>query len=1032
MLAAIVRASLGNPRIITALACLIAVLGAAALIEARFDVFPDFAPPHVLVQTEAPGLDATQVEALVTRPLEGLLAGTENVKTVRSTSSQGLSAIQVVFDRGGDPYRQRQVVTERLADYAGLLPEGVSAPLLSPLSSSMEYLVHFGYTSDRLSPLALRDLVQWTVKPQILAVPGVAQAQIFGGEVRERQITVDPIKLAAMGFDLDDVLATAKHATSLIGGGYLETPAQRIVIQAQAPGSSPDALAQAVIGMRAGLPVRLRDVASVSDAAAPRFGDALIAGRPGILIETSTQFGANTLEVTRALEQRLDSLAPALSKQGVTYHPALLRPASFIESAIEKLRNSLAIGAVLVVALLLVTLRDWRGALVSFSAIPLTLLTTVWILEAWGLSLNTMTLGGLVVALGVVVDDAVIDVENILRRRRNATSEMDIRELFMSASLEVRRPVFYATAAVAVAFLPILMMTGLQGSFFRPLSISFLVAVGLSLLVAMSATPALCALAMAHHQPKPEAAFLRHLKRAQLRTIAFLNERPRTLLAILIVSGVAGIVCLPMLGARLLPDFRENYLIAHASLRPGISLAETRRVGEKISKGLIAIPGVKSVAEQIGRAENGQDPDAPNKSEFEVQIDPRRGTSATEIDAAIRDVFDDYPNQLVEIYSVLAERIGETLSGESAPFSISVIGSDLDADDRVGAQIVEVLQHLPDTKSVRLSVPPREFELRVEMRPEQLALYGIQAEDALQVINAAYHGSVAAQLNQADRSVPVVVRISGAGSDPAALGALLVRGRDGAPAPLSTVATIEPVLARSLIDHEDGLRRQIVVASSKGADQTGYAKSARRAIASNVELPPGVYLRYGGVAEAHAAAASELLLHSIAAFVLIVLMLSLAFTQARHVLLVLLALPSTLIGGVAAVAVTGGTLTLGAMVGFVALFGMAARNTILLVSHYDHLVCEESQPWNLATAFRGAEERLTPVLLTSLLTGLALLPVALQLHQPGHEIEGPMAVVILGGLVSSTLVSLLLIPPLSARWLRPARVDEAPAPVDAR
>ncbi len=340
-------------------------------------------------------------------------------------------------------------------------------------------------------------------------------------------------------------------------------------------------------------------------------------------------------------------------------------------------------------------------------------------------------------------------------------------------------------------------------------------------------------------------------------------------------------------------------------------------------------------------------------------------------------MFDDYPNQLVEIYSVLAERIGETLSGESAPFSISVIGSDLDADDRVGAQIVEVLQHLPGTKSVRLSIPPREFELRVQMRPEQLALYGIQAEDALQVINAAYNGSVASQLNQADRSVPVVVRISGVGSDPAALGALLVRGRDGAPAPLSKVATIEPVLARSLIDHEDGLRRQIVVASSKGADQSGYAKSARRAIAASVELPPGVYLRYGGVAEAHAAAANELLLHSIAAFVLIVLMLSLAFTQARHVLLVLLALPSTLIGGVAAVAVTGGTLTLGAMVGFVALFGMAARNTILLVSHFDHLVCEEAQPWNLATALRGAEERLTPVLLTSLLTGLALLPVAL-------------------------------------------------------
>jgi CzcA family heavy metal efflux pump len=1022
MLAAIVRASLRNPRIVTALACLIAALGLAALLKARFDVFPDFAPPHVLVQTEAPGLDATQVEALVTRPLEGLLAGTENVESVRSTSSQGLSAIQVVFDRGGDPYRQRQVVTERLSESLGLLPPGVGAPQLSPLSSSMEYLVHFGYTSDRLSPVELRDVVQWIVKPQILAVPGVAQAQIFGGAVRERQIEIDPRKLAASGLALDDVLATAKRATELIGAGYLETATQRIVIQAQAPGATLEALSQAVVATHDGMPVRLGDVSVLREGAAPRFGDALIAGKPGVLIETSTQFGANTLEVTRALEDRLNALAPALAKQGVVYHPALLRPASFIESAIDKLQLSLAVGAVLVVALLLIALRDWRGALVSFSAIPLALLTAVWILEAFGLSLNTMTLGGLVVALGVVVDDAVIDVENILRRRRSAARDVDIGELLTDASLEVRRPVFYATAAVAVAFLPILMMSGLQGAFFRPLSVAFLLAVGLSLLVAMSATPALCALVMAKHAPTSEAAFLRRLKRRQSAAIGWLNARPRALLAIVIASGIAGVVALPLLGARLLPDFRENYLIAHASLRAGISLAETTRVGERISRGLIAIPGVKSVAEQIGRAENGQDPDAPNKSEFEVQIDPSKGHTAAEIDAAIRDVFDDYPNQLVEIYSVLAERIGETLTGESAPFSISVIGSDLDADDRVGAEIAEVLQGLPDSGNVRLVVPAREVELQVQLRPAQLAVYGLQAADVLQTVNAAYHGTVAAQLDQADRSVPVVVRIAHAGADPGAVGALLLRGRDGALTPLSAVADVRTVLARSVVDHQDGLRRQIVVASPKGADQAGYASAARRAIDAKVPLPPGVFLRYGGAAEAQTAARNELLLHSIAAFVLIVLLLALAFGHARHVLLVLLSLPSTLIGGVVAVALTGGTLSLGAMVGFVALFGMAARNTILLVSHYDHLVHTEGQSWTLDVAARGAEERLTPVLLTALLTGLALLPVALQLHQPGHEIEGPMAVVILGGLVSSTLVSLLLIPPLAARWLRPARL----------
>jgi CzcA family heavy metal efflux pump len=1021
MLRAIVRASLAHPQIITALSVLVAVLGASALLNARLDVFPDFAPPHVLVQAEAPGLDATQVESLVTRPLEGLLAGTENVESVRSTSSQGLSAIQVVFGRGGDPYRQRQVVTERLAEAGGLLPAGAGPPLLSPLSSSMEYLVHFGYTSDRLSPIELRDLVRWTIKPQILAVPGVAQAQIFGGESRERQILVDPYKLFAAGLTLDDLYGAARRATELIGGGYIETPTQRVVLQAQAAGTSAEALAEAVLATRNGAAVRIGDVASVRDGAEPSFGDAMIGGEPGILVETSTQYGANTLEVTSALERRLDALVPALALQGVQYHPALLRPASFIEAAIQKLRNSLLTGAVLVVLLLLVTLRDWRAALVSFSSIPIALLATVWILAGFGISLNTMTLGGLVVALGVVVDDAVIDVENIMRRRRMAAHGVDIRQLIVGASLEVRRPVFYATAAVAVAFLPILMLSGLQGSFFRPLSIAFLLAVGLSLLVAMSATPALCALVMGAHAPRAEAAWLTRLKRMQKRVIERLYPRPALVLGILIVTGAAGIVLLPFLGARLLPDFREDYLIAHASLRPGIALAETARLGRRIAARLSAITGVKSVAEQIGRAENGQDPDAPNKSEFEVQIDPANGANARQIEAAIRDVFDDFPNQLVEIYSVLAERIGETLSGESASFFVSVFGPNLDRDDAVATDIAHVLERLPDSGAVRLKVPPRQPELRLELRPRELSLYGLQAAEVLQSVNAAFHGTVVAELSQADRSVPIAVRIASVAT-PEAVGQLLLRARDGALVPLARVASLEMVSARSLIDHEDGLRRQVVVTNPKTSDQAGFAERARRAIGKQVLLPPDVYLRYGGAAEAQAAAAHELLLHSAAAFILIVLLLALAFGHARHVLLVLLALPSTLIGGVAAVAVTGGTLTLGAMVGFVALFGMAARNTILLISHYDHLVSAEGESWNIATALRGAEERLTPVLLTALLTGLALLPVAIQMHQPGHEIEGPMAVVILGGLVSSTLVSLLLVPPLAARWLRHARV----------
>jgi len=1021
MLAAIVRASLASPRIVAALAVLVTLAGAFALFNARFDVFPDFAPPFVLVQIEAPGLSAPQVESRVTRPIEDLLAGTENVARIRSTSSQGLSAIRVTFHHGSDPHRQRQSVIERLAEAGGLLPPGVRAPQLSPLSSSMEYLLHFGYTSDTLSPLELRDIVQWSIKPQILGVPGVAHVQLFGGEARERRVQVDPLALAAAGLGLDTVLDAVTRAVAQAGSGYLETDVQRLVVQVESPAATADDLAAAIVDVVDGVPRKLGDVAQVSDGAQPLFGDASIGGKPGILVETSSQFGANTLEATRALEERLDALAPSLAAQGVEYHPALLRPASFVENAIGKMRRSLGIGAVLVVALLLVMLRDWRGALISFSSIPIALLAAVWVLSAFGFSLNTMTLGGLIVALGVVVDDAVIDVENILRRRRESARDVDVDALFNSASLEVRRPVFYATAAVAVAFVPILSMSGLQGAFFSPLSIAFLLAVGLSLLVALAVTPALCMLLMRNHTPKPEAAFLQRCKRVQLRTIGALASRPALLAALLVVSGVAGIVLLPMFGARLLPDFRETYLIAHSSLRPGISIAETARVGHDVSVRLSAIAGVRSVAQQIGRAENGQDTDTPNESEFEIRIEPTPVRGPEAIEADIRAVFDSYPDQHSQVYSVLAERIGETIAGEGTAFSVSVFGNDLDEDDRIAQALVDVVQKVQGADGVRLVVPPRQPQLRVELDAQAMLMHGLVAADVLRTIEAAFHGTVAAQMNLADRSLPVVVRIVGGPSSPKSVGELLLRGSDGALVTLDKVAKIDMVSARSVLDHEDGLRRQIVVATPTVADQVGFARRAEAAIAAQVKLPAGVYLRYGGSARTQAAAARELIVYSVFAFVVIVLLLGMAYGRARHVMLTLAALPSTLIGGVAALWITGSTLSLGSMVGFVALFGMAARNTILLVSHYDHLVLVEGETWNLGTALRGASERLTPVLLTGLLTALALLPVALQSKDAGHEIEGPMAIVLLGGLATSTLVSLLLIPPFAARWLRIAR-----------
>ena len=734
--------------------------------------------------------------------------------------------------------------------------------------------------------------------------------------------------LDAAGVTLEEVFEAARRGTQMTGGGYLETPSQRIVLQAQAPAASVAALGQTLVTTRGGVPVRLDDVAQIRDGAGPRFGDAIIGGRPGILVETSTQYGANTLDVTRDLEHRLEVLAPALAQHDVQYHPALLRPASFIESAIAKLRNSLLIGAVLVVVLLLVTLRDWRGAFISFSAIPVSLLATVWILSAWGLSLNTDEPGR--------TGGGARRRGRRCRHRRGehhapaapppAARRHGMRTLLLQASLEVRRPVFYATAAVAVAFLPIVMLSGLQGAFFRPLATAFLLAVGLSLLVAMSVTPAMCALLMQDYAPRPEPDWLRRCKSWQRALITRLARARAAGAGAGARQRAPGLALLPLLGARLLPDFRENYLIAHAALRPGISLAETARVGQRIAGRLAAIPGVKSVAEQIGRAENGQDPDAPNKSEFEIQLDPQavgehRAAGSRRCARSSTPFPTNWWRFIRSWPSVSARRLG-----------------------RGGPVLRERLRRRTSTRTTRsparsrrscasgrraarcaLQVPPRQPELQVHVREEQLALFGLQAAD---VLGDAQRGTITARWSRsstsADRSVPVVARIAAAGATPADIGALPLRGRDGARVPLAQVATLRwsPRAASSI---PRGRPATPGGGRQPAHHQPGRLCAARRseAIAAHVRLPPNVYLRFRGSAPAQRRRRVNCCWHSGAALILIVLLLALAFGHSRHVLLVLAALPSTLIGGVIAVALTGGTLSLGAMVGFVALFGIA-------------------------------------------------------------------------------------------------------------
>ena len=1020
MLSAIVRAALRHPGMVLVAALLLLAYGALTVHNARYDVFPEFVPPQATVQTEAPGLVAEQVESLVTRQLEAAIGGTNGVASVRSQSVQGLSVLTVVFADGSDPFRARQLLVEALAEASGRLPAGVATPRLSPLTSSTMDLLKIGFTSDRLSPMGLRDLVQWTIRPRLLAVPGVARAIVFGGDERRIEVQLRADAMVARNIALADVTTAVQAAASVRGGGFAETTSQRILVAPTNGTVTVDSLARAPIPGSAGSPVRIGDVADVREAAVPKSGDALIMGRPGVLMALASQYGANTLDTTLAVEAALAELRPSLTAQGVRVAPRLHRPANFIEAALAGVERDLLIGAVLIGLVLVVFLRNARAALITFLAIPLSLLAALIVLDRLGQTVNTMTLGGLTVALGVVIDDAIVDVENIVRRLRLSPGAPDRGAVIAAASIEVRGPVVYATFVLALTIAPVLALSGLQGAFFSPLALAFLLAVMASLLMAITVTPALSLLLLGrigeHHEPPLVA----RIKQRHARLVTRICAAPQAVVIAAAAIGLLAVLGAASFGSELLPAFRERHYVLQVAGPAGASLGYMRDLGTRISADLLALPEIASVEQQIGRTEAGEDTFPPHNSEFHVEL---RDVGAAGEDTAqrhIRGVLANYPGVQSEVLTFLGDRISESLSGETAAVAIGIYGADLDALDRVSAAVAARLRRLPGAADVQLKAQPGAPSLTIALDPGRLALHGVSATDAYDAIETAFQGRIVAQTAAADRVTDIALTLPAAAQrDPEAIGALLVRAPDGATTRLSDIARIRPGDGRLVINHDDGRRRQIVTANPVGRDIAGFVAAARAAIDRDVPLPPGVYIGYSGVAEGQAAATRQLTINVAAAAIGIAALLVLAFGGGRPALLIVAGTPFALAGGVLAAWATGGVLSLGALVGFVTLFGIAARNAILLISHVDHLVAEEGQPFGLATVLRATRERITPILMTALVTALGLAPLALEAGQSGREVQGPMAAVILGGLVTSTLMSLVLLPALVLAYRHP-------------
>lgn len=1024
MLGAIVRTSLRFRGIVVALSAALLGYGFYALSQAKYDVFPSFTPPYVSIQTEAPGLSSEQVELLVTRPIENAINGVAGIASLRSQSIQGLSVATAVFQDGTDIYRDRQVIAERLATLEGQLPQGVAPPTMTPLTSSTSTVLEVGLTSDQRSLMQLRTAADWIVRPRLLAVPGIANATIFGGEVQQYQIQLDPQQLIRHGLTVDDILAAGRRATGIRGAGFLEGNNQRIVLQTEGQSLTPAQLAGAVLLRHNGVNVTLGQVAHVVKGPQPQFGAASIMGRPGVILVVQAQYGANTVEATQAVEQALEGLRPALQAQNIDLRADLFRPANFITTATRNIRSSLIIGAVLVIAVIFLFLFNLRTAFISCTAIPLSLLAAAILMNALGLTLNTMTIGGLAIAIGEVVDDAIIDVENILRRlreNRHAANPRPAIRVVFDASIEVRSAVVYATFAVILVFVPLLTISGVSGRLFAPLGLAYILAVLGSLLVALTVTPALCLLVLgAGDFQQQEPAVVHWLKERYRSILLNVEKAPRLVISSVAALTLLGIVAMLFFQASFLPELREGHFIVHLSAVSGTSLEESLRIGREVTTELLKIPFVRLVTQRVGRAEASEDTWGPHYSEYDVDLKPNlNGEDNERAEADIRAALAQLPGVSFSVETFLSERIEETISGYTAAVVLNIYGNDLDALDRVAQETVRIISAVPGASDVLVQSPPGTPQLVVQLRPADLARWGLDAVSVLDVVRTAFGGQTVGQIAQGDRVIDVAVILDPRDREnPSQVAALPVRAPDGNYIQLSQVANIYETTGRYIILHDGARRVQTITFNVSGRDLNSFIRDATKQIRSKVTFPPGSYFEFGGTAAAQAQSQRDLLTHSVLAGLGIVLLLSIVMMNFRNLLLVLANIPFALVGGVLAVFAMGGTLSLGPLVGFITLFGITLRNSIMMISHYEHLVAVEGMSWGVETAIRGASERLAPILMTATVTGLGLLPLAIGSGDPGREIEGPMAIVILGGLITSTALNLLVVPTLAFRYGR--------------
>lgn len=1013
MLDKIINFSLHNRLTILLTSLLICIAGIYTAKTMEVDVFPDLNAPTVVVMTEANGMAPEEVERIVTFPIESAVNGATGVRRVRSTSTTGFSCVWIEFEWGMDIYRARQIVGESLAEVSSSLPANVGNPTLGPQSSILGEVMIVGLTADSTSQRDLRTYADWTVRPQILSIGGVAQVSVQGGEEKEYQVLLHPERMRHHKVNISEAVDAVRDMNQNVSGGVLYEYGNEYLIRGALSTTNCDELGQTVVKSVNGVPVLLNQIADIKVGdKTPKTGTASNNARPAVLLTVAKQPNVNTETLTNNIDRALDQLKQQLPKD-VHFDSQIFRQQRFIDASISNIKKSLIEGALFVVIVLFLFLMNTRTTIISLATIPLSLLVSILTLKCFGLTINTMSIGGMAIAIGSLVDDAIVDVENVWKRLKTSQSPSIITTIF-EASREVRLPILNSTLIIVVSFLPLFFLDGMEGRMLLPLGIAFIVSLFASTVVALTLTPVLCSFLLTNINKKErsEPILIKHLKKAYSKALGWVWCHTRTVIisTVVIFAGTVLIAC--TLGRSFLPPFNEGSFTISIATLPGISLDESDKIGKRAEQMLMEIPEIQTVARKTGRAELDEHAFGVNTSEIEAPF-VLKDRSREELLHDVREHLSTLPGVAIEIGQPISHRIDAMLSGTRANIAIKLFGNDLNKMYRLGNEIKENIESVEGITDLNVEQQVERPQLRITPRRSLMAKYGVTPKQFADYVSVLLEGENVSLVYEGNAAFSLTVKVDGEDRNGIEEIRDLMVDANGTKIPLSYIANVESVTGPNTINRENAQRKIVISANIEGRDMRSAVEEIQQLVSEEINLPEGYRIEYGGQFESEANASRILIFLSFIAIMIIYMLIYKQFNDFRQATIVMLNLPLALIGGVIAVCLTGGVLSIPSIIGFISLFGIATRNGILLVDRYNQLM--PSSRTNNNTELRsivtaGSLDRLTPILMTALTSALALVPLALGGDLPGNEIQSPMAKVILGGLVSSTLLNLFIIP----------------------